>query len=249
MSLRESVSDRVLDLPPPFSLVTLREQGDAFEHARKLAAERGAGTLVWVRRFDLAEFGVVLEPDEPLAPARRTFFAGMNALADALAAQGPPQKPVSFDWPDAVRFDGVLVGGGRLAWPEETSEDEVPEWLVFGAMVRTVAIRAGEPGLRPLMGSLEEVGFEDPDAGEILASFARLLMAGLHDWREDGFAQTGRRWLERLASEPGTRLGIADDGDLLLFRDGEREQGERRRLRAALAAPSWLDPGTGTPWL
>jgi hypothetical protein len=247
MSLRESVSDRALDLPPPFGLVTLRERGDAFAHARAIAGERGAGTLVWVRRFDLAEFAVVLEPEEPLRSARRAFFAGMNALADALAAHGPPEKPVAFDWPDAVRYDGVLVGGGRLGWPKDADDGEVPDWLVFGAMVRTVALRAGEPGLRPLAGSLEEVGFEDPDAGEILTSFSRLLMAGLHDWREDGFALAGRRWLDRLSRDPATRLTISDLGDLLVI--GEHEPAERRSLASALAAPSWLDPATGTPWL
>jgi len=60
-----------LDLPPPFTLVTLREVGDAFAHAITVAPEQGAGTLVYVGRFDLAEFAVVLEPDEPLRTARR----------------------------------------------------------------------------------------------------------------------------------------------------------------------------------
>src|SRR5262245_39389354 len=47
-----------LDLPPPFRLVTLREVGDAFAHAKAVAASEGAGTLVHVGRFDLAEFAV-----------------------------------------------------------------------------------------------------------------------------------------------------------------------------------------------
>jgi hypothetical protein len=79
-----------LVLPPPFSAVRLREVGDAFAHAISLAAERGAGTLVYVGRFDLAEFAVVLEPDEPLLKARRAFYAGMAALADALAVHAQP---------------------------------------------------------------------------------------------------------------------------------------------------------------
>ncbi len=70
-----------LDLPPPFRLVTLREVGDAFAHAKAIAAEAGAGTLVHVGRFDLVEFAVVLEPEEPLRTARRAFYAGMVALA------------------------------------------------------------------------------------------------------------------------------------------------------------------------
>ena len=111
-------SKPALDLPPPFRLVTLREVGDAFAHATSVAAEEGAGTLVYVGRFDLAEFAVVLEPEEPLRTARRALYAGLAALADALAVHAPPERPISFDWPDAVRVDGGLVGGGRLAWPQ-----------------------------------------------------------------------------------------------------------------------------------
>src|SRR5262249_36138747 len=47
-----------LDLPPPFRAVALRESGDAFAHATRIATEAGAGTLVHVGRFDLAEFAV-----------------------------------------------------------------------------------------------------------------------------------------------------------------------------------------------
>src|SRR5262249_5972353 len=75
-----------IHLPPPFTLVRLREGGDAFAHACRIAPESGAGTLVHVGRFDLAEFAVVLEPGEPLSSARRAFYAGMVALTDALRA-------------------------------------------------------------------------------------------------------------------------------------------------------------------
>src|SRR5215475_6043932 len=78
---RRTSSRPALDLPPPFRLVTLREVGDAFAHATRVAAEEGAGTLVYVGRFDLAEFAVVLEPEEPLKTARRALYAGLTALA------------------------------------------------------------------------------------------------------------------------------------------------------------------------
>ena len=64
-----------LDLPPAFKLITVREAGDAFRHATRLP-EKAAGTLVWARRFQLAEFAVVLEPAEPLAEARSRVFCG-----------------------------------------------------------------------------------------------------------------------------------------------------------------------------
>ena len=118
----------------------LRESRDAFTHALDIAEASGAGTLVYVGRFDLAEFAVVLEPNEPLRTARRAFYAGMVALTDALRAYAPPNKEVTIDWPDAIRVDGGLVGGGRLGWPSSAKEDEPPPWLVFGAMIRTVSM-------------------------------------------------------------------------------------------------------------
>src|ERR1035437_2202017 len=101
-----------LTLPPPFTLVRLRELGDAFAHAKSIAAEQGAGTLVYVGRFDLAEFAVVLEPDEPLAQARGAFYAGMAALADALAAHAQPETAITIDWPDSIAVNHR--GGGSL---------------------------------------------------------------------------------------------------------------------------------------
>jgi hypothetical protein len=146
---------RKLDLPPPFRLVTLREVGDAFAHAAAVAAQDGAGTLVRVGRFDVAELALVLEPEEPLRIARRAIYIGTCALGDALVANAPPEKAIGFAWPDVIRIDGGLVGGVRLAWPAGADEDEPPAWLVFGAMIRMVAI--GEAGLRPLAAALEDV--------------------------------------------------------------------------------------------
>ena len=110
-----------LRLPPPYSAVRLREFGDAFTHAVALAPERGAGLLVHVGRFDLAEFALVLEPEEPLRTARRAFYAGMAALIDALAATAQPETSLQVEWPDAVYVNLGLVGGGRLAWPKASA--------------------------------------------------------------------------------------------------------------------------------
>jgi biotin-(acetyl-CoA carboxylase) ligase len=235
-----------LDLPPPFRLVTLREVGDAFVHAQRVAAEDGAGTLVYVGRFDLAEFAVVLEPDEPLRTARRALYAGMAALGDALAVHAPPEKPISFDWPDAIRVDGGLVGGARLAWPAGTDEDAAPAWLVFGAMIRTVAIGENEPGLRPLVAALEDEGFDDVGSGRLVESFSRHLMVAIDAWQEKGFAEVVKGYLMRLAPEKGVRRDIDDNGDLLV-RDMGRTRPERCALLPALAQPSWFDPAAGGP--
>jgi hypothetical protein len=235
-----------LELPPPFRLVTLREAGDAFAHATEIAAEAGAGTLVYVGRFDLAEFAVVLEPDDILRNARRAFYAGMAALADALIVQAPPEKPVTFTWPDAIEVDGGLVGGGRLAWPPGADEDAPPPWLVFGATIRTVAMGEAEPGLRPLATALAEEGFDDVGSGALVESFARHLMVAIDRWQESGFGEVAKAYLERLKPAPGLRRDIDENGDLLLRRQAA-SGAERRSLLAALAVPSWLDPATGGP--
>ncbi len=125
-----------LDLPTLYNAIALRERGDAFAHAQAIAAEAGAGTLVWVRRFDTVEFALVLEPEAPLAGARRALYAGMNAAGDALAAHCPPEKPLAFVWPDTILLDGGILGGIRLGWPKGAAEAETPDWLVLGVVLR-----------------------------------------------------------------------------------------------------------------
>jgi hypothetical protein len=235
----------VLDLPPPFRAVALREVGDAFAHAVEIAADAGAGTLVHVGRFDLAEFAVVLEPDEPLRTARRALFAGLTALVDALAVRAPPEKPISFHWPATIRIDGGVVGGARLAWPAGASEETAPDWLVFAAMIRTAAIGGEEPGLHPLGTTLDAEGF-DHDSSRLVESFARHFMAAIDTWQQDGFAQVAKNYLSRLAPERGARRELDDNGDLLV-RHVDKAAVDRRPLLRELETPSWFDPATGAP--
>jgi hypothetical protein len=237
----------VLDLPPPFRAVALREVGDAFAHAVEIAADAGAGTLVHVGRFDLAEFALVLEPDEPLRTARRALFAGLTALADALAVRAPPEKPISFHWPATIRIDGGVVGGARLAWPAGASEETAPEWLVFAAMIRTASIGGEEPGLHPLGTTLDAEGF-DHDSSRLVESFARHLMVAIDTWQQDGFAEVAKNYLSRLSPERGVRRELDDNGDLLVRRV-DKAAIDRRSLLHDLEIPSWLDPATGVPRL
>ena len=103
-----------LALPPPFTA------GAAARGRRRLCPcqcdrgrSSGAGTLVYVGRFDLAEFAVVLEPEEPLRSARRAFYAGMAALADALTAYAPPESRSTST--GRTRFTSNLRAGRRRA--------------------------------------------------------------------------------------------------------------------------------------
>jgi biotin-(acetyl-CoA carboxylase) ligase len=240
-------NERTLDLPPPFRQVVLREAGDAFAHACARAAELGAGTLVFVGRFDLAEFAVVLEPDEPLGSARRAFYTCMVALVDALAAQAPPEKPIVIEWPDAVYVDRGLVGGGRLGWCEHADEGVAPDWLVFGAAIRTASLSPEEPGLHPLSTALDQENFADVSAERLVEAFARHVMVAVDCWQENGFAPIAREYIAKLKPESGVHYDIGESGDLAIRRAGKLVG--YRELLPALKAPSWLDPRTGGPRL
>jgi biotin-(acetyl-CoA carboxylase) ligase len=234
-------------LPPPFQLVVLREVGDAFAHACAHAVELGAGTLVFVGRFDLAEFAVVLEPDEPLASARRAFYACMVALGDALAALAPPEKPIVIEWPDAIYVDRGLIGGGRLAWPDHADERAAPNWLVFGAAIRAVFLSRERSVLHPLSTALAEEGFGDVGSERLVEGFARHLMVAVDRWQEGGFTPIAKEYVSKLQPESGVRPEIDENGDF-----GIRRKGEIigcRKLLPALKVPSWLDPRTGGPRL
>jgi hypothetical protein len=231
-------------LPPGFSLVTLRESGDAFAHAQAIAGEAGAATLVWVRRFDIVEFAVVLEPDAILAEARLAHYLAMNALADALSVHSPPERPVLFRWPDALTYDLGLIGGGRLAWPADCPEHLVPDWLVFGAMVRATTMSPFQPGQTGV--GMAEEGFDEVDAVDLIEAFCRHLMLGVSRWQEEGAKPAVRRWLDRLEKVTGVRHGIEPNGDLVMT---SQHGTERRSLTEALAMVDWLDRDSGGPKL
>lgn len=244
-----------LDLPPGFEGIVLREGGDAFRYACAIAERRGAGTLVWTQRFDLVEFALVLEPDEPLSSARRVLYAGLSAMADALAVHCPPEKPVQFHWPDRLLFDHGLIGGARLGWPDGIDEAAAPDWLVFGGMMRTAVVRNSasgvslEPGTWSIGTSLEVEGFEAVDSAALVESFARHLMVHLETWRERGFTKIGREWLSRMPPDPSVRRGIDTNGDLLIRPANGAETPERQDLLVALADCGWFDHTTGEPRL
>ena len=234
--------EQTLDLPPGYTLVALRELSDAFAHGCEIAAGSGAGTLVWVRRYDLVEFAVVLEPDEPLASARRALFAGMNAVADAIASHCPPEREVSFDWPDAIRFDAGLLGGARLGWPGDCAENEIPAWLVFGVILRAADMAHIEEMQAASGVALLSEGFEMIDTNAIIESFTRHLMTGFDQWRERGFEPIAQNYLARLAlRKAGERRAIDGNGDLLVRAAAGKGPPERTSLVDALARVAWYD--------
>jgi hypothetical protein len=250
MMSRVNEAERALDLPPGYTSVLLRESGDAFAHGLAIAMQAGAGTLVSVGRYDLVELAVVLEPAEPLVSARRALFVGMNATADAIAAHCPPEREVNFAWPDSIFFDGGLLGGVRLGWPEDCAETDAPAWLVLGVMLRAVDLASIEPGAMPGAVSLMGEGFEMVQTDAIVGSFARHLMIGFDQWNESGFDPVASNYLTRLPkSKAGELRRIDRNGDLLISAPFEVGAADRTSLLDGLARAAWYDPGLRGPKL
>jgi len=250
MMPRRGEVDQTPDLPPGYTLVALRELGDAFAHGCEIAAQSGAGTLIWVRRYDLVEFAVVLEPDEPLASARRAFFAGMNAVADAIAAHCPPERDVAFEWPDAIRFDAGLLGGARLGWPGDCAETDVPNWLVFAVILRAADMVHLDEVQAASGVSMLGAGFEMVDADAIVGSFARHLMTAFDRWNERGFDAIAKDYLERLPRRKAGEIRAIDvNGDLLVKLPAGSGPPKRTSLTDALAKVDWYDPQARGPKL
>ncbi len=237
-----------LVLPPGFSCLTLAPEADAFAEAVARAPDLGAASVVWTPRADLLAFAVVLEPEEPLQTARLAHYMAMNALADMVAVHGPAERPLRFGWPDGLLMDHGLIGGGRLAWPQDCAETETPAWLVFGAMLRLTAPEQGET--RDFAAGagigLSEIGADTLEPSQMVESFCHHLMLASEEWARKEPKAVVKRWLDRLERKEGLRQGIEPNGDLI-SRGGDGEA--RADLVAALHAAHWFDPVRREPRL
>ena len=236
-SMQENAAPR-LPLPPPF---TLHRTGarDVLAEAMRLAPGEGAGTLALHQSPGLLSFAVVLEPETALAEARRAFLVGMTALADALAAHCPPERPVRILWPDRIVYDAARIGGGRFAVAPGTAEEAVPDWMVFAAELIADRDHLAEPGRFPASTSLKEEAF-DP-AEDIVSTFASYLMLYFDRWTHEGFDAVGNRFLMRI--DPPLLRGVRRlEGDRMVE---VTPSGGRRfpALAEALSAQDWRDDG------
>lgn len=234
--------------PPGFRPVALRERDDALGHAARRAARDGAGTVYHVGRFDLIECAVVFEPEEPLDAARRVVFAGMNALAETIAADALPERTLRFRYPSSIVFDDGLIGGVRLAVPDGTNGADVPDWLALGLMVRSGGLNERGLAMGQTITTLEEAGFRDIDPLAFVARFCRHLLNEVDEWLSEGFASVGERYLARLDTHSDAALRIIEkNGDLTV----QPKTGARHRisLGQAIAAAEWYDPELQGPKL
>lgn len=224
-----------IPLPPPYDLMRT-ENRDVLAKAARLAPDHGAGTLVLHQSPGLLAFAVVLEPEQPLAEARQAFILGMAALADALAAHCPPERPVRIHWPDQVIYDAARLGGGRLAAPLGCAEDAVPDWLVFAAELIADRDHLEETGLYPDSTSLREESF-DP-AEDILSTFASYMMLYFDRWAHTGFHAVSDAYLRRVGP-PLLQGERRIEGDRMVQVGTNGTTSTAPSLRDALSQQGW----------
>lgn len=231
----------LLDLPPPFKLVTLQATEDASAHAQRLAGPDTAGTLVFVKRSDPVEFALILEPEEALATARRVHYAGMVAIFEALDGLDLGETATTLGWPGAIFLGDIAIGGAWLAWQCDAAEHAAPDWLVFGAAIGLAALGGTE---QPTSSS-EHGRSGDLEAKRFVEVFARRFLGALDRWYEHGFDVLARDYLHHLPPEMGTRREIGPTGDLIVhYATGETE---RRALAPALCSLQSIRLGTVAP--
>ena len=166
------------------------------------------------------------------------------------AAHCPPEREVNFRWPDTLLFDGAMIGGLRLAWPEDCAENEIPDWLVVGVMLRVADLSHVDTGLVPGSTSLMAEGFELLDGEAIIASFTRHLMTHFDRWKERGFTVVAQDFFARLPiGKAGERRAIDGNGDLLVHAPLDTGPAQRTSLVEFLSQALWYDAKHGAPRL
>lgn len=199
--------------------------------ACSLAAGGATGALVLAEQAEQLTLAVVLAPDRPLPQALVAMPLAMLALADALAALGPPRKPIGFAWPDGLLLDGARMGEARLRL-DEASAGTLPDWLVVAlALQYRLPAAAGEPGTCPERTALLEEGFGTLSPVDLADAFARHLLFWVSRLEDEGVAPVAAEFGARLALPTGEHLRI-DPLSFDLHCGGPPRR--RRSLRAAL---------------
>lgn len=205
------------------------------------AGELSAGDLIWSRRTDSACLAIVLEPEVSAESALCMVPLAMVALADSIGAIGPPNMPITFDWPKTILANGAVVGSVDMVFPPLADRrSDAP----FAVLTLTLDIMwnpdknigdkqpAIEPGQNLMRTVLHEEGAGDLDRTMIIESWARHFTTWVDTWEQDGFKPVHENWLFKAhnrnqdvtiptarGSETGLLLGMDENGGLLVKQD------------------------------
>lgn len=204
------------------------------------SGEMSAGDIVWSRALSKARLAIILEPEVSAEKALSMVPLAMVTVADSIGAIGPPNLPITFDWPKTIFANGAVVGGVDMYFPDGTQRNDIPDFAVlslsldifWGEDDRSHDGSRHEPGKDLSRTVLHEEGAGDLDRTLIIESWARHFLAWIDTWEQDGFRSVHENWLFRAdrrnetvsvqtgsANEEGILLGMDEHGGLLLKQD------------------------------
>lgn len=201
----------------------------------------GAGDLLWSRSTENAALAIILEPEVSAEHALCMVPLAMVALADSLGAIGPPNMPITFDWPKTILANGAVVGSVDMHFSPLAGRRDIAPYAVLSLTLdimwnadptdskRQPAI---EPGQNLMRTVLHEEGAGDLDRTMIIESWARHFTTWVDTWEQDGFKPVHENWLFKAhyrneqviiptarADETGFLLGMDENGGLLVKQD------------------------------
>ncbi|MGY9049138.1 MAG: DUF4444 domain-containing protein [Rhodobacterales bacterium] len=196
---------------------------DPFAAARQTAAQGcDAGLILYDLSGDLRA-ALICAPEVPLAQAVAMLPLCGVGVQNALGALAPPEVPVHLDWNGAIRVNGGRCGALHIA--ASTHEpDQIPDWLVVGVTLQFEATTQ-DTGDTPDETALYSEGCGDLRPQDLLESWARHTLTGLHRWEEDGMPPLHRDWAGLLhgigqpitqSGQTGTFLGVDENLGMLL---------------------------------
>ena len=243
------------EFPPLLRGVAVSPDEDpaAIAFLRAQSGEMEAGDLVWSKGESSARLAVVLEPEISAENALCMVPLAMVAVADSIGAIGPPNLPITFDWPRTILANGAVVGGVDMRFPQGTLGKDIPAFAILSLELDIRWDDGGrsaiaEPGQNLTRTVLHEEGGGELDRTGIIESWARHFTAWVDTFEQDGFKPVHENWLFRAArrnetvivktaagDETGQLTGMDEKGGLLV------KQGNITRLFSL--GELWFGPG------
>jgi biotin-(acetyl-CoA carboxylase) ligase len=210
--------------PPLFAAMAVQGAVDPFEKARMQAVMGcDAGLVVHNVQADRLRAAVVLAPEVPLAQAVSMLPLAGVGFQNALGALAPPEVAVHVEWSGAIRLNGALCGGLRIAASADDPAAE-PDWLVLGLDLPLMDV-ADDPGATPDQTTLYGEGCMDVHPIRLLEAWIRHMLVWINSWSDEGARALHDEWrgIAHGIGDPvthgdlsGTFLGVDEDFGMLL---------------------------------
>jgi len=186
-----------------------------------------AGLVVHDIRLDRLRAAIVFAPEVPLSEAAVMLPLCGVGFQNAFGTCAPPEVAVHLDWTGAIRINGAVAGGLRMAADPRDPATE-PNWLVIGLDLAMMGV-SDAPGSTPDTTTLFDEGCAEVDPVALLEAWARHTLVWINRWSEGDVRGLHREWSglvhglnapATVAGLSGTFIGVDDRFGMLLKPEG-----------------------------